>query len=282
MRTLITILALLTCLPAAAQTAYLPLEIGNEWTYYTLIDPPGEPYDTLDAGTFAVRDSVEIEGRAYLLFDHPNSLADTVRVDSSGRIWARFAGDDHLYFDFTAADSATYSYPDFGDDFEYTVTVRRNLTVETRAGTFHDCMRFVFDIPEAVDDARSFYFAPQVGIVYTSDGMGQPAWLYEAQIDGRAIPSAIIPRERFVSSVHAYPNPSTAAVNLGFVLEKSAHTRITVYDVAGRRITTLAGRRFPAGRSEVMWSAERHAPGIYFVAFESDGQRTMRPLTIVR
>ena len=282
MRTLVTIIALLTCLPAAAQTGYLPLEVGNEWTYYTLVDPPGEPYDTLDAGTFAVRDSVEIEGRTYLLFDHPNSFADTVRTDGSGRIWARFNSEDHLYFDFTAADSATYSFPDFGPDLEYTVTVRRDLTVETRAGTFHDCVRFKFDIPEAVDDARSFYFAPEVGIVYTSDGMGQPAWLYEAQIGGRAIPSAIIPRERFVSSAHAYPNPSAAAVNLRFVLEASAHTRITVYDVAGRRITTLAERRFPAGRNEVVWPAERHAPGIYLVEFESDGQRTTMPLTIVR
>lgn len=282
MRIASAIITLLICVPAAAQSVYLPLELGNEWTYYTLIDPPGEPYDTLSAGTASVRDSVEIEGRTYMLFGHPNALSDTVRADSSGRIWAWNHGEEHLYFDFTAADSVTYSFPVFGHEMEYTVSVRRNQTVETRAGTFHDCVRFVFDIPEAVDDARSFYFAPEVGIVFTSDGMGQPAWLYEARIGGRMIPSSIIPRERFDLSVEAYPNPSNGAVNVRFVLEQSARVRITVYDVAGRELTSLANGVFTAGQNEVGWLTDGWGAGMYFVVLESDGQRVIRPLGVTR
>lgn len=281
MRTIIAALALLTYLPAAAQTDYLPLEIGNEWSYYTLIDPPGEPYDTIKTGTFSVRDSVRIDERMYTLYDHPNALADTIRADGSGRILAWIDGEDHLYFDFTAPDSTTYSFPAF-DEYEYTVTVRRNQSRETHAGTFEEVIAFNFDIPDVMDAGASFHFAPEVGLVYTSDGMGQPEWLYEARIGGRAIPSAIVPPERFGFSARVYPNPSTGAVNLRFVLEEASHTEITIFDALGRRQASLAGHTLPAGPHEVAWSAGRPASGIYFVAFESGGRRVVRPFTIAK
>ncbi|MDX1740841.1 MAG: FlgD immunoglobulin-like domain containing protein, partial [Rhodothermales bacterium] len=54
-----------------------------------------------------------------------------------------------------------------------------------------------------------------------------------------------------------------------------SHVRVTIYDVAGRRVITMYDRAAPAGSSIVTWNGRssdgRQVPaGIYFIVMESD------------
>ncbi len=61
---------------------------------------------------------------------------------------------------------------------------------------------------------------------------------------------------------------------------------VTVFDVTGRRVTSLADRQFEAGRYQLMWDGEDRgrmvAPGIYFVKFVADREVFTRRIVIVR
>lgn len=158
--------ALVSAHPAAGQSNYFPLEIGNSWTYYSLVETaPGGPFDTVGVHTVVIEEEIERASQTYLVFDHPEAFTDTVRADSEGRIWGWMGDVEQLYFDLTADDGATYSFS--GEyDMDYEVVVERGVTVETAAGTFENCMLFHFR-SDALDSGHRFYLAPGMGIVQT-------------------------------------------------------------------------------------------------------------------
>ncbi len=49
------------------------------------------------------------------------------------------------------------------------------------------------------------------------------------------------------------PNPFNPATEIAFELDREQDVRLDVYDLAGRRVTTLAAERFAAGHHTVTW-----------------------------
>lgn len=79
------------------------------------------------------------------------------------------------------------------------------------------------------------------------------------------------------------PNPATAARNrIGFVMPREARVKLTVHDIQGRRVATLANDVIPAGRHERTWDTTGQSSGVYFVRFEAPGFRAQRRLTVLR
>ena len=65
------------------------------------------------------------------------------------------------------------------------------------------------------------------------------------------------------------PNPFTVSTTVHFSLGESAHVRLEVFDVSGRRVATLIDALLPAGRGNAVWKGEdshgsQVAPGVYF------------------
>lgn len=66
------------------------------------------------------------------------------------------------------------------------------------------------------------------------------------------------------------PNPFRAGTSLRFRLACAASVDLSVHDLGGRRVATLAGGRFEEGEHEVAWDGRTAdgapaAPGVYFV-----------------
>jgi photosystem II stability/assembly factor-like uncharacterized protein len=61
-----------------------------------------------------------------------------------------------------------------------------------------------------------------------------------------------------------YPNPFNPRTEICFQTAHHGHVRLTVIDILGREIETLADGWMPAGVSSVSWDASRYASGIYF------------------
>lgn len=83
------------------------------------------------------------------------------------------------------------------------------------------------------------------------------------------------------------PNPFRSSTQLGFSIPEAARVRLTVFDVAGRAVRTLADGAMSAGRHEVAWDGtdDDHrvlSNGVYFYALELPGQSVQRRTILLR
>jgi Domain of unknown function (DUF1929) len=82
------------------------------------------------------------------------------------------------------------------------------------------------------------------------------------------------------------PNPFAAATTIGFALPVASPVRLEVFDLLGRRVRTLADRRYEPGEHEVTWDRRTArgglaAPGLYFCRLEAGGFRARRAMMVV-
>jgi hypothetical protein len=81
---------------------------------------------------------------------------------------------------------------------------------------------------------------------------------------------------------NSFPNPTAGTATIRFALGEAADVRLDVYDVLGRRVSTLADGLMTAGGHEVRFDARALASGTYVYRLSTPvGQQTRR-LTIVR
>ncbi|HRX52284.1 MAG TPA: T9SS type A sorting domain-containing protein [Candidatus Krumholzibacteria bacterium] len=74
-----------------------------------------------------------------------------------------------------------------------------------------------------------------------------------------------------------HPNPFNPATEIVFSLERSGPVRLTVHDLAGRRVATLVDGEREAGRHAVDWRPRELASGTYLYRLQTaDGVRTGR------
>ncbi|MEF8816125.1 MAG: cadherin-like domain-containing protein [Salinibacter sp.] len=79
-----------------------------------------------------------------------------------------------------------------------------------------------------------------------------------------------------------FPNPAQQRATLHFGLSEATEVHISVYDLLGRSVQTLAGGRFEAGRHRRQLSTSGLAPGVYFVRMRAGGTTRTRKLTVIR
>ena len=115
---------------------------------------------------------------------------------------------------------------------------------------------------------------------------GRSAWTLDLQdaVDAPAVAGAPAAMNGPQLSAPA-PNPARGAVALAFTLPAAGSARLTVHDVAGRRIATVWDGAAPEGRTHARWdgrdeSGRPVAAGAYFARLESGGE--VRTEKIVR
>lgn len=80
------------------------------------------------------------------------------------------------------------------------------------------------------------------------------------------------------------PNPFAGSTTISWVVGRRAPVRLDVFDIAGRRVTTLADRELDAGVHGVTWDGRDHAgarvgPGIYFYRLQVAGWSSTKRLS---
>jgi hypothetical protein len=126
--------------------------------------------------------------------------------------------------------------------------------------------------------------------VLDRDATGGRTWWYRLAgtlRDGRAFSDGALPittGERITAFALApvSPNPSAGLSSLSFALPRAAHVKVTVLDVQGRVVGTVADAAFAAGRYRAVWDARDAAAGLYFVRFQAPGVDQMRRLVLAR
>ena len=79
-----------------------------------------------------------------------------------------------------------------------------------------------------------------------------------------------------------YPNPVRSTATVRYELPAAANASVAVYDLLGRRVTTLQHGNQEMGRKEIQFNTQQLAPGTYFLRLEADGDVRTQRLTVVR
>jgi hypothetical protein len=77
------------------------------------------------------------------------------------------------------------------------------------------------------------------------------------------------------------PNPITSSARITFTLEAPGAVRLAVYDLAGRRVATLAEGRYDAGEHAVTWRADVPT-GVYIYRLEAGAKVATRKLVVAK
>lgn len=89
------------------------------------------------------------------------------------------------------------------------------------------------------------------------------------------------------SMLDAAPNPFDAETLVRWNLSQSSRVRVDVYDVAGRRVTTLVDEIRPAGPGDARWKGSDGAgrpiaAGVYFARMSAAGETRTKRIVLVR
>lgn len=88
-------------------------------------------------------------------------------------------------------------------------------------------------------------------------------------------------------ALRAWPNPFNPQVTLEFSLATPAHGTLEIYDVAGRRLATVAAGSFAAGENRAVWegrdeSGQALPSGVYFARLAAGDARANWKLVLLR
>ncbi len=129
-------------------------------------------------------------------------------------------------------------------------------------------------------------YVPAINEPHVTVTPGNAAWLLD-EIDPPA--TAVrngAPAPAFSLAAVA-PNPFDAATSVRWDLSRATRVRVDVFDVAGRRVTTLLDSQRPSGVGEVRWHGRDDrgravAAGVYFVRVSALGQTQTRRAVVLR
>jgi len=78
-----------------------------------------------------------------------------------------------------------------------------------------------------------------------------------------------------------FPNPFNASTTIRYELPEQAQVKLDIYDILGRKVTTIEDGLRPAGYHQVLWQADAVASGVYFYRLQaSDYSQTKKMLLI--
>ena len=78
------------------------------------------------------------------------------------------------------------------------------------------------------------------------------------------------------------PNPFTGLTRIFYRVPARSHVKLSVYNVAGRRVSSLVDEVKPAGNHEVEWDASRFSAGMYFCRIEMRNQSETKSIIHIR
>lgn len=67
-----------------------------------------------------------------------------------------------------------------------------------------------------------------------------------------------------------YPNPFNDQTVIDYALPEPTYVSLEIYDILGRRVTTLVNSQQPAGYHQVVWNSDNVSSGMYFYKIQAD------------
>jgi thiol-disulfide isomerase/thioredoxin len=94
------------------------------------------------------------------------------------------------------------------------------------------------------------------------------------------LPQGDIPEN--ISLIQNYPNPFNAVTTIAFNLDRKSSVDLSVYNIYGQKVATLAGGIHAAGYHAVKWDASDEASGVYFYRLEASGEVLSKRMILMK
>ena len=104
--------------------------------------------------------------------------------------------------------------------------------------------------------------------------------LLVSQIESIIGSTIVIPTEYALHP--AYPNPFNPVTTISYGLPLESDITLNIYDVEGRRITTLTEGIKTAGTHTIEWNADGYPSGVYFVKLDAGEFTQTQKLMLVK
>jgi hypothetical protein len=82
--------------------------------------------------------------------------------------------------------------------------------------------------------------------------------------------------------LECFPNPFNARVTIRFTVDMRSSTELSIYNLGGQRVTTLANDVMSAGEHRIIWDAAAMPSGIYFARLDSKDRSGIAKLTLLK
>jgi hypothetical protein len=84
-----------------------------------------------------------------------------------------------------------------------------------------------------------------------------------------------------------YPNPFNPTTRIRYSLSHSGHIELVIYDILGRKVSTLQNQMMASGSHEVIWNGKNSsgtdvASGIYFYQLKADNNSKIRKMVMLK
>lgn len=120
-----------------------------------------------------------------------------------------------------------------------------------------------------------------VAIIFDAAGAVQPGGIVYSVTSGISTNAEDIP-ERALQLRQNYPNPFGGDTRIPFELERPEHVTLDVFDLLGRRVTTLVDEPRTAGPHAVVWAADQVPNGMYIYRLRTGSRVETRRMLLLR
>lgn len=79
-----------------------------------------------------------------------------------------------------------------------------------------------------------------------------------------------------------YPNPFNPTTNISFSVPSAQHVEVTVYDMIGRKVSTLFNGTAPAGITKVKFNGQELSSGVYIYSVKTNTNTISKKLVLMK
>jgi hypothetical protein len=133
------------------------------------------------------------------------------------------------------------------------------------------------------------------GVTYTATKITIPMWQYNSRHNGVYGDNPLVGIEPVSQSIpkdfslmQNYPNPFNPVTKIKFSIAgakagfNNVYTKLTVYDVLGKKVSELVNQELKAGEYEVEFNASNIPSGVYFYELNAGGYKMTNKMVLVK
>ena len=79
-----------------------------------------------------------------------------------------------------------------------------------------------------------------------------------------------------------YPNPFNPTTTINFAIPADAAVSLSIYNLQGREVVALVDGNMDAGYHSVIWNADTHSSGVYFVKMVAGSYVNTQKIMLVK
>jgi len=167
---------------------------------------------------------------------------------------------------------------------EYKISRSRNLIAGNAETEREDCLYFQNKQHLALISAVGIS-GNILKIPYERTGNTDCSLVFEFECNGfiENIDYTLTDPVPFITRLNSIcPNPFNPVTNISFMIGESGDIQMSIYNIKGQKVETLADGYYETGEHTIIWDAEKQSSGVYFIYFNSGSLREVKKITLLK